>query len=151
MTQAEFIDKLNACLTGKVSTGTVQENISYYKQYFAEEMRQGRSEEAVCASLGSPQLIAKGILEAERYQAETEGDSEYTHEVHEEKDYRTTGSRFAGHVHSFHLPGWLIGVIIALIFFVVISVVLSVFSALAPLILPICIIWFVVQLFKNVF
>ena len=151
MTQAEFIDKLSACLSGKVSTGTVQENISYYKQYFAEEMRQGRSEEAVCVSLGSPQLIAKGILEAERFQAETEGNSDYTQQVHEEKDYRSTGSRFKGNVRSFHLPGWLIGVITVLIFFVLISVVLSVFSALAPLILPICIVWFVVQLFKNIF
>lgn len=150
MTQTEFIDKLNACLSGKVSSGTVQENISYYKQYFAEELRQGKSEEAVCASLGSPQLIAKGILEAERFQAETEGNSDYSQQVHEEKDYRSTGSLFTERAHSFQMPGWLIGVIIVLIFFVVISVVLSVFSALAPIILPICIVWFVVQLFKNI-
>jgi uncharacterized membrane protein len=151
MTQIEFIDKLNACLSGKVPAGTVQENVAYYRQYFMEEMRQGRSEEAVCASLGSPQLIAKGILEAERFQAETEGNSEYTQKVHEEKNYRSTGSCFTKNERSLRLPGWLIGVIMVLIFFAVISVVLSVFSALAPLILPLCIIWFVVQLFKNIF
>ena len=74
MTQTEFIDKLNACLTGKVSAGTVQENIAYYRQYFADEISRGKSEEAVCASLGSPQLIAKGILEAERFQNDTGSD-----------------------------------------------------------------------------
>ena len=149
MTQTEFIDKLNACLTGKVSAGTVQENIAYYRQYFADEISSGKSEEAVCASLGSPQLIAKGILEAERFQNDT--GSDYSQKVDEEKDFRGRRKRWEQNVRSFHLSGWLVGLITILIFFAVISIVISVFSALAPLILPICIILFVVRIFKNIF
>lgn len=149
MNQIEFIDKLSSCLTGKVSPSTVQENIAFYKQYFVDEISKGRTEEAVCASLGSPQLIAKGILEAEKFQ--TDDDSDDAQEAKEEREYRSTGGSFTNQGRNFYLPGWLIGIIIAMIFFVVLSVVLSVFSALAPFILPICIIWFVMQLFKNIF
>ena len=46
MTQIEFIDQLNTCLSGKISAGTVQENLGYYKQYFAEQMANGMGEDA---------------------------------------------------------------------------------------------------------
>lgn len=151
MTQKEFIDKLRAGLTGKVSSGTVQENIYYYEQYFAEEIRMGRSEEEVCASLGTPQLIVKGILEAERFQGDGESGAGYREEIYEERDYRTTGSRWAENIREFRIPGWLMMVITGFLFFFVISLVISVFSALAPLIIPVCIVLFVVHIFKNIF
>ncbi len=147
MTQIEFIDKLNICLTGKVSVSTVQDNLNYYRQYFSEELRKGRSEENICASLGSPQLIAKGILEAERFQSDSS--AEYENDVREE--YHTGSGRSVQNSHNFRLPGWLFGLIAIFLFFIVIGLVLSVFSALAPIILPICIVLFVVQIFKNNF
>ena len=151
MTQREFIDKLKACLSGKVSSGTLQENVAYYEQYFASEKRQGRSEEAICASLGSPQLIAKSILEAERFQSDGSYSSDYSGGVHEEKDYRSTGSKWSDGIRSFQIPGWLMLVIAMILFFFVISLVLSVFSALAPIIIPICIVLFIVHIFQNNF
>ena len=151
MTQREFIDKLRASLTGKVSAGTVQENINYYEHYFAGEIRQGRSEESICASLGSPQLIAKSILEAEKFQNDGTDNTGYTGSIHEEKDYRTTGSKWSEGTRSFQIPGWLMLVIAMVIFFFVISLVLSLFSALAPIIIPICIVLFIVHIFKNNF
>lgn len=149
MTQTEFIDKLSACLSGKVSSGTVRENVAYYNQYFAEELTKGRSEEAICEALGTPQLIAKGILEAEKFQSNYSSD--YSEEVHEEKNYGSTGSRKAHKTHSFRLPGWLFALISAVVFFAVINIVISVFSALAPLLLPICIVLFVMHIFRNNF
>ena len=150
MTQKEFIDKLSASLSGKVSSGTVQENISYYEQYFANEMRAGRSEEAICVSLGSPQLIAKGILEAERFGDDTDNSS-YGSAVYDEMDYRSRGTKWSEGVRSFRIPGWLMLVIAMIIFFFLISLVLSVFSALAPIIIPVCIVLFIVHIFKNNF
>ena len=151
MTQREFIDKLRAGLTGKVSAGTVQENVYYYEQYFAEEMRKGRQEQEICASLGAPQLIVKGILEAEKFQGDSAYHTDYSDEVHEEKDFRSTSSRWVENIQCFRVHGWMMMIVTGLIFFFVISLVISVFTALAPLILPICIVLFVVQIFKNNF
>ena len=149
MTQIEFIDQLNTSLTGKISAGTVQENLMYYKQYFAEQMANGVSEDAVCASLGSPQLIAKGILEAEKFQNST--DSDYDQEVNEEKDFRSRLERVLQRTGKLRLPSWLIWIFSLMIFFFVTNIVLTVFSVLAPLILPVCIVLFVFHIFKNIF
>ena len=149
MTQIEFIDQLNTCLTGKVSAGTAQEYIAYYKQYFAEQVSRGMSEEAVCASLGSPQLIAKGILEAEKFQSSTESD--YDQEVDGEKDFRSRLEKWFQRTGKLRLPSWLIWIFSLMIFFFVINIVLTVFSVLAPLILPVCIVLFVFHIFKNIF
>ena len=151
MTQREFIEHLRTGLTGKLSSGTVQENIYYYEQYFAEEIRSGRSEESVCASLGSPQLIVKGILEAERFQSKSESGKNYQEDVQEEWNQRTSGSGWTDSIRQFRLPGWLMMIVAAFLFFFVISLVIGLFSALAPLIVPICIVVFVVHFFKNNF
>lgn len=149
MTKSEFIDKLVSCLTGKVSEGTIQENVAYYEQYFLEEMQMGKSEDAICKSLGSPQLIAKGILEAERFQNGGAKEAEYNSNVSEEKDYRSRGSRWSEHIRSFRLPAGLMLVLVVLLFFFGINIAISVFSALSPIIIPICIILFIMHIFKN--
>ena len=151
MTQREFIDKLKIALSGKVSAGTLQENISYYENYFAGELRQGRREEEICASLGSPQLIAKSILEAEKFQSGASGDSSYAGTVHEEMDYRSTGTKWSDSVRHFQIPGWLMLLLASVLFFTVISLVLSIFTALAPIIVPVSIVLFIVHIFKNNF
>lgn len=151
MTQREFIDKLKTALSGKVSTGTLQENISYYEQYFYSELCKGKSEAEICAALGAPQLIAKGILEAEKYQSGSGYDSTYSDEIHEEQTYRTTRTKWKEGVRTFHMPGWLMLVIGMLVFSAVISLAITVFSALAPIIIPVCIVLFIVQLFKSSF
>ena len=150
MTQRKFIDELKTALSGKVSAGTLQENINYYEQYFANELRCGRSEEEICTLLGSPLLIAKSILEAEKFQSGATEET-YTGSVQEEKDYRSTTTRWSDHVRSFRMPGWLMLMIAAVLFFTVISIVLSIFSALAPIIVPITIVLFIVHIFKNNF
>lgn len=149
MTQTEFIDTLSACLTGKVSVGTVQDNISYYRQYFAEELGKGKTEQEICDMLGSPQIIAKGILEAEKFQMNSQTD--YSQDVDEEKDFRKGAEKFTQHMREFHLPGWIAAIIRIVLFFVVVDLVLTVFSALAPIVLPICIVLFVLHIFKNNF
>jgi len=149
MTKSEFLDKLVSCLTGKVSSGTIQDNVAYYEQYFADEIRNGKTEEEVCALLGSPQLIAKGILEAERFQSGNSSDVEYTNRVDEEKDYRNRSSRWFDGIRNFRIPAPLLLVFVVLLFFFGINVAITVFSALAPIIIPVCIILFIMHIFKN--
>ena len=151
MTQRDFIDKLKTSLSGKVSAGTLQENVVYYEQYFAGELRQGKTEAEVCASLGSPQLIAKSILEAEKFQSDTEYRSDYEGESYEGQAYHHTDNRRVFTRRGIHLPGWCMLIIAVAIFFFVISLVISVFSALAPIIVPICIVLFIVHIFQNNF
>ncbi len=152
MTQREFINELHAGLTGKVSAGTVQENIHFYEQYFAEEIYKGRSEEMICASLGTPQLIVKGIVEAERFQSGGgESEERYRERMQNDTYYRGAGSERSQRVRGFRLPGWLLLVIAMMLFFCVISLVISVFSFLAPIMVPIFIVLFIVQIFKNHF
>ena len=151
MTQRDFIDKLKNSLSGKVSTGTLQDNVVYYEQYFAGELRKGKTEEEVCASLGSPQLIAKSILEAEKFQSDTEYRSDYEGEAYERQTYYNTDNRRMFTRKGIHLPGWCMLIIAVAVFFFVISLVISVFSALAPIIVPICIVVFIVHIFQNNF
>ena len=63
MEKQEFLDKLRLALNGRVETGTVSDTIAYYEEYINTEVRKGRSEEEVMASLGDPRLIARTIIE----------------------------------------------------------------------------------------
>lgn len=70
MTKEEFFAELGECLTGEVSDAEYADSLSYYKGYFQEEMANGKSEEEVIRSLGSPRLIAKSIIDAHGLHAE---------------------------------------------------------------------------------
>ncbi|MCD7837040.1 MAG: DUF1700 domain-containing protein [Lachnospiraceae bacterium] len=63
MTKKEFIDKLRAALNGRIPTAKVTENVNYYEDYINTEIRKGRTEQEVLASLGEPRLIAKTIIQ----------------------------------------------------------------------------------------
>ena len=63
MTKNEFLDKLRAALTGKVSAALVEENMTYYKEYIESQVRMGKSEQEVMEILGDPRLIARTIVQ----------------------------------------------------------------------------------------
>ena len=64
MTRREFIDKLKAALEQDLSPGEVQEQVTFYNDYIRDEVRKGRTEEAVTAELGDPWAIARNIISA---------------------------------------------------------------------------------------
>lgn len=66
MTKQEFLDKLRAALSGRVSTRAVAENISFYEDYINTQVRMGKSETQVIEELGDPRLLARSIAEAEK-------------------------------------------------------------------------------------
>ena len=47
MTKREFLEKLRAALAEDLSGAAVQEQVAFYRQYIEDEVRKGRSEEAV--------------------------------------------------------------------------------------------------------
>lgn len=64
MNRQEFLDGLYRALAGEVSEEKRQSDIRYYRDYIAEEVSKGRSEEDVLAELGDPRLIARTIVDA---------------------------------------------------------------------------------------
>lgn len=64
MTKEQFIMELEQCLQGEVSAYELSDSLTYYRQYFEDEIRNGKSEEQVIKELGSPRLIARSIIDA---------------------------------------------------------------------------------------
>ena len=48
----------------RVDSNVVNENVSYYEEYIATQVRTGRTEEEVIEELGDPRLLARSIAEA---------------------------------------------------------------------------------------
>ena len=63
MTKEQFIMELEQCLQGEVSAYELSDSLTYYRQYFEDEIRNGKSEEQVVEELGSPRLIARSIID----------------------------------------------------------------------------------------
>lgn len=147
MNKQEFIDRLRMALSGKVSAGLVEENVSYYEDYINSQMRMGASEEKVLSELGDPRLIAKSIITANErdFSENTSGNTradDTNQETYAQK--RPNSSlRVAG------LPGWAVLLIVLLIFVVIISIIWSIISALLPAIVPILLVVFLIKLFRD--
>ena len=45
MTRYEFLDQLRRALGSRVDSNVVNENVSYYEEYIATQVRTGRTEE----------------------------------------------------------------------------------------------------------
>lgn len=153
MTKQEFLNKLRISLNGKVSPGVVAENINYYEDYINSEIRKGRTEAEVLASLGDPRLIARTI-------AETNGMENGSCQASEDTDYREYeqkgygGSSFYGQQEKkngrvFKVPGWVWVLVSVLSVILLISLFFSILSFLMPIILPILLVVFLVKLFRD--
>ena len=62
MTQKEYIRKLRLCLAFFVSENELDDIVSDFEEVFSDSMTDGKSEEQICLSLGSPNEAARNIL-----------------------------------------------------------------------------------------
>lgn len=69
MSRQEFLNVLRVALGTELGVAAVEENVKYYEEYINAQIRMGKSEEEVLAMLGSPKLIARSIIEANRNSA----------------------------------------------------------------------------------
>lgn len=174
MTKQEFLDGLRAALSGRVSAGTVMENISFYEDYINTQVRMGKSEAEVLRELGEPRLLARSIVEAEKragmakeQEAEygAEGRS-YGYERGRQRaygygdrqgqrgayGYRYETGRQDGYgtgQRSGRVPLWLIVCLVLLFIVLLLSFVFSVLSFLAPILIPILLITLAIRLFRR--
>ena len=128
MTRYEFLDQLRRALGSRVDSNVVNENVSYYEEYIATQVRTGRTEEEVIEELGDPRLLARSIAEAKERKGggvKTDADTE------EKKPFLT---------RTYHLPGWLLITGVILLILLALGMVFSILRALIPIILPLVII-----------
>lgn len=135
MGKQEFLDKLRLALNGRVGTEVVSDTLTYYEDYINTEVRKGRSEEEVMASLGDPRLIARTIIETKGGET-PEAAQEY-------------GSDGEAEPHRLAVPGWVLLVVTLVVVVIVVSVVFKILAALLPFILVILAVSFLVKFFRD--
>ena len=167
MNKQDFINRLRAALNGSVSPNVVAENVNFYNNYIDTEISGGKSEEEVLRMLGDPRLIAKTIIATNSpsgqggyqeaggsdsaYGAGDYGNENYGNEAYRETDqsYRQAQYGNGNNLRVSRMPGWLWTIISIVIMVAVISLVLSVLSFLAPVIISIVVVMFLVKLFRD--
>ncbi len=142
MNRQEFIDRLRAALNGKIPPALVEDNVSYYQDYINVEMRKGRTEKEVLDSLGDPRLIARTIVQ-------TSGQESGGDEPERSTNYEEVRSRYGSGHRSIRIPGWLMTIIVILVVVLGFSLLFSVLSFLAPLIMVLIAVIFMIKLFRD--
>ena len=137
MGKQEFLDKLRLALNGRVAPEVVSDTLTYYEDYINSEVRMGRSEEEVMASLGDPRLIARTITETKGGETPDSG------------AYQEYGRDGEIERHRPAIPGWVWLVVILVVAVVVLSVVFKILAALLPFILVIAGVSFLVKFFRD--
>lgn len=143
MDRYEFISALRAALNGKVPATTVEDNVQYYEEYIEVQLRQGKSEEEVLSALGDPRLLAKTIIEANKY---AEGTETYGGEDYGEIPAGGTGKSFRQWYQE--RPQWLRVVMSVLIALFVLFFVVTVLQVFAPVIVMILLIMGIYRLIR---
>lgn len=145
MNKEQFISELGECLRGEVSEAEYAESISYYRDFFREQESLGYLEEEICASLGSPRLIARSIIDAHGNEEETaryggygtgsyENDGDTGREVQDTRN----GVNWKGVLHT------VIGVLIVV-------AVLFAIAGLLQLLFPVILVFVVIMLILRFF
>ena len=148
MTKREFLDKMREALSNDLAEPAVRENIEYYDVYMTDEIERGRSEEELVEEMGDPWMIARTIIDI------SEPEDMKLNYVYEEEGQSYNGRQdsYAGQTGFFVRGGWklvvallgLIGVLLALV-----AVVGGIISLVAPILVPVLIIMFVIRLFGR--
>lgn len=173
MSKNEFIQGLEAALSGNVPPETVRENLIYYRDYIRTEQEKGRTEQDIMDELGDPRLIARTIMDTTP--GAEEGAFEPYHfrgffgEGSQSGSYSQSGSSYnqdgsysqnegygqgngsRGHIHYYNLDKWywkLLAVVVVVLFFMLLFTLITGFLSLVIPLLPVIgliavIMWFV--------
>ncbi len=149
MNQEAFIREFQDALAGKVSDHIIRENTEYYRNYIRTQMNQGKTEKEVLGTLGDPRLLAKTVVESQKFSREEQSAyREYQGTANEQESYNSEELR-ENKVRK--VPGWLIAILVILILFAVLRLAFSVLVFFAPLIIMGAVIFFAIRVLKNIF
>ncbi|MDE6950872.1 MAG: DUF1700 domain-containing protein [Lachnospiraceae bacterium] len=144
MNRYEFISVLRTALTGKVPATTVEDNVRYYEEYIEIQLRQGKSEEEILAALGDPRLLAKTIIEANKF---AEGTETYGGDGNGEVPIGGNGKTFGQWYRE--RPHWVHLIMSVLVMIFVLFFAFTVLQALFPFIMIIVVVTMVYRLIKQ--
>lgn len=147
MTKYEFLEKMRHALANDLSGSVIQDNINYYDGYISDEVRKGRSETAVVEELGDPWAIARTIIES--VENTGNGQDSYTYDSLQHS-YGSERQKDNSRVRVIGFHSWWKKLLVILgvlgIVMLVVAVIGGIFSLLAPILVPILIIMFIVRL-----
>lgn len=160
MNRYDFLKQLEEQLRGSVSHQELRDSIQYYREYIDEEIRKGKTEEAVLAFLGTPNGIAKSIIDAK---GSSEGNSyedpfygrenrtSYGYDPYEQEGYDARREDVPN-MKVFRLDGWkgklaLAGIFLVL--FLILVLLFKVAAFLLPFVLPFLLILCLVKWLMN--
>jgi len=146
MNKTEFLEQLRQSLSGRVDAEQVSDNLRYYEDYIDSQLRQGMPEADVMMGLGSPRLIARSIMDAQRQgpiEEEEQKRPEETGWTNQPQGKLPLLFKFLA------LPRWLRYVIGFGIFFLILAILLCVLEFLMPVIALFIIAVFLVKLFRD--
>lgn len=149
MDKNEFIDKLQRALAGGLNSSLVAENVRYYQEYIDSEVRKGKSEDEVMASLGDPRLLAKSIIEANKRAGTSYGSNrEYDEEMSADTQ-ETNRDKVSSGGKAVMLPGWLVLLIVTVVIILIIGAVTALLTYFLPVILVGLVILLIVKVFQS--
>lgn len=154
MTKQEFLDSLRVALTGRVSASQVEENIRYYEDYINTRVRMNLSETEVIAELGDPRLLARSISDASKRAERGSGeggdgcDSQGSYGYNGYGGY-ADGDGMQHKRRLFHMPLWLVLVLAFVVLILIFGAAFSILSYLAPVLIPVLLIVFVVRWIRS--
>lgn len=143
MRSEDFMLSFRETLTGEVSDAIIQENVTFYRQYIRKQMEQGQTEDEVLESLGNPRLLAKTIIEREKFK------DAKTYEEADTDRGRKTAAESRIKKHALHMPEWLAGILAILVMALLIGLAFCVISYLTPLLVACAICVCVYRLIKR--
>lgn len=154
MGRDEFMTGLRRALAGKVEYEVIEETVRYYEDYLDTQIRQGKEEEEVLAGLGKPALIAKSIVSASRSGRRGADIPVTVYDEQEENDAKHSGFSRSwlgdqGIRLIMNMPRWLTFLLAGIVLLLVIGFCLTALSVLAPVLIPLAIVLFVIHLIRN--
>lgn len=173
MSKNEFIQGLEAALSGNVPPETVRENLIYYRDYIRTEQEKGRTEQDIMDELGDPRLIARTIMdttpgaeegafkpyhfrgffsEGSQSGSYSQSGGSYNQDgSYSQNEGYGQGNSSRGHIHYYNLDKWywkLLAVVVVVLFFMLLFTLITGFLSLVIPMLPVLgliavIMWFV--------
>ncbi len=114
----------------------VNENVKFYDEYIDGEIKKGRTEEEILQELGDPRLLAKTIMETQKF-TEEQVAAGYEEERAFQRGTQAT------------MPGWFTATVVIAVVVLVFFLIGTAISALLPVLLPIVLVFLVIKLVRT--
>ncbi len=151
MNKEDFIRDLTDTLQGEVTDYELNDSISYYRDYFNQEMAAGRSEEEILQELGSPKLIGRSIIDARGIDEMAERESQ-SYQSYQSYDNRGDDTGYPPREEdpvSSSLSRIGTRIVTAVVVVAVLLLVFAVARVMLPFVLLFAVIWWIMSLFRS--